>query len=372
MKKLLFILLSILLFASCEKEEQQLNNTLKGAPVFTTSFEEYVFDDKTKTYVDENVKLLWHKDDELSVFTSTLNQKYLFAGETGDNSGTFSQVSTGGQFGTGNEIFRNYAVYPYSSSIKLSNSEVFTVILPEVQAYAVNSFGRDANTMVAATSGLNDYFLPFKNVGGYLILKLYAEDVTVKSIYLAGNNGEKLSGKATITAEYGSFPVVEMAETATETVKIDCGSQGVKLSTSKDEPTQFWFVIPPTTFEEGFTVTITDINDCTMTKRASKSFVIERNTVNSMSAIEVATESVPSNQIWYTTTDEEIVDLGTEDGFGASIESNVYEYGKGVITFSGSISAIPEGAFAGCESLQTITIPEEVTSINSFAFKDCI
>ena len=370
MKRVFYILFAALVFAGCEKVEQKLKDVLKGAPVFTTSFEEYAFDEKTKTYVDENLKLLWHESDELSIFTSTLNQKYLFDGATGDNSGTFSMASTGGQFGTGNEISRNYAVYPYSSSVKLSNEEVLSVTLPAVQEYAANSFGKGANTMVAVTSGLDDYFLPFKNVGGYLILKLYAEDVTVRTIYLKGNNGEKLSGNASIIAEYGKSPVVQMAETATETVEIDCGSEGIKLSTSQDEPTQFWFVIPPTTFENGFTVNITDVNGYSMTKSASRSFNIERNAVNSMSAIEVATESVPSNQIWYTTTDGEVIELGS-DGFGASATSNVYEFGKGVITFGSSVTSIPESAFEDCTTLETVTIPQGIAEIESYAFKDC-
>ena len=157
MKKLFCILTALLVFASCNKEEQLLEKMNFEAPVFTSSFEDYDLEGKTKTYVDGNVRLLWHEADELSVFTTTLNQKYIFDGETGENSGTFTKVSSE-QFGTGNDIDRNYAVYPYISTNKLSNSEVLTVTLPATQDYAVNSFGRGANTMVAVTSGLNDYF----------------------------------------------------------------------------------------------------------------------------------------------------------------------------------------------------------------------
>ena len=370
MKNLVYTLLALLILAGCNKEEQPLKEIQKGAPVFTSSFEEYDLDEKTKTYVDANVKLLWHEADEISIFTTTKMFKYLFDGKTGDNNGAFNRVGPNDQFVTGNSISANYAVYPYSSENAMSNDEVISLTLPATQQYAQNSFGRGANTMVAVTSGLNDYFLPFKNIGGYLLLKLYAEDVTVKSIYLTGNNGEKLAGDATVTAQYGKSPVIEMAGTATETIALDCG-EGVKLGTSKEDPTLFWFVVPPTTFAKGITVIITDINGCTMTKSSTKVLPIERNQVNTMQAVEVATESVPSNQIWYTTTDEEVVELGNTEGFGASLTSNVYEYGKGVLSFSSSITAIPEGAFEDCAALSSVTIPQGVTDINNYAFKNC-
>ena len=82
MKNFLNILFALLVIASCTKEEKLFNKVQEEAPVFTSSFEEYNIDNKTKTYIDENVKLLWHQADELSIFRSTLNQKYLFDGET--------------------------------------------------------------------------------------------------------------------------------------------------------------------------------------------------------------------------------------------------------------------------------------------------
>ena len=371
MRKLFCILTALLVFASCNKEEQLLEKMNFEAPVFTSSFEDYDLEGKTKTYVDGNVRLLWHEADELSVFTTTLNQKYIFDGETGENSGTFTKVSSE-QFGTGNDIDRNYAVYPYISTNKLSNSEVLTVTLPATQDYAVNSFGRGANTMVAVTSGLNDYFLPFKNVGGYLVIKLYGDDVTVSSVELKGNNGEKLSGKAEVVAKYGQSPAVEMAETATEVVTIDCGEEGVKLGATQETPTQFWFVVPPTVFEKGFTVTITDAVGGVMEQTTSRKYGIERNTVSSMSAFEVETNdrfvAVPTNEIWYTSTDGEIVEPKNTEGFGANIVSNTYENGKGVIKFDGEVTSVGDEAFMDCDNLKSINLPESITSIIAWAF----
>lgn len=281
-------ILGIFLTTGCEKSEQ-LQQLSKDAPVFTSSFEDYEFSGKTKTYVDNNVKLLWHKDDELSIFAgNSLNTKYKFDGETGSNSGNFSIVQIPPQFGTGNTVSANYAVYPYSSYTKLSNDEKLQITFPSEQNYAENSFGKGANPMVAVTSGTNDYFLPFKNVGGYIVLKLYGEQITVKSIELKGNNDEKISGAASVVAEYGKAPQVAMAEENTsETITLNCGEDGVLLSDSGNEPTTFWIVVPPVTFENGFTVTITDMSGCSITKKTENKVVIERNVVSSMEAVNV-------------------------------------------------------------------------------------
>ena len=135
----------------------------------------------------------------------------------------------------------------------ISQSGVITATLPAEQSYAENSFGQGDNAMVAVTKNTDDTFLKFKNVGGYLELWLYGEDVTVKSITLTGNNEEKLSGTATITSTYGSEPTISMANNATPTITLNCG-EGVKIGTSAETATAFWLVVPPTTFESGFTI----------------------------------------------------------------------------------------------------------------------
>ncbi len=78
-----------------------------------------------------------------------------------------------------------------------------------------------------------------------------------------------------------------------------------------------------------------------------------------------------SNEIWYTTTDGNIVypKLGA---LGSHIISNTYSNGKGVIIVEGdNIEKIGNGAFYECDSLTSITIPDSVTSIGDSAFEDC-
>lgn len=363
-----FSLLCILaLLVGCYNTDEQLINEQipSDGRIFTASFEQ----NDTRTYVEEGNLLRWNAGDQITIFDSnTLNQQYRFDGETGDNGGTFSKVSN--SFGTGNDLNCHYAVYPYNKDIKITETGVITANLPAEQSYAENSFGLGANTMVAVTKDVDDTFLKFRNVGGYLKLQLYGDNVTVKSITLTGNNNEKIAGKATITPAYEQAPTLAMSDDATTSITLDCGD-GVKIGSTEETATAFWIVVPPTTFEEGLTITVTEIDGESFTKSTSNAVVVERNIIKPMAAFEVEIEKIPNNQIWYTSSDGNVVTPNSQATFGVNIESNVYINGKGIITFDGDVTTIGHSAFAGCSNLTSVTLPNSVTKIADVAFLDC-
>ena len=90
--------------------------------------------------------------------------------------------------------------------------------------------------------------------------------------------------------------------------------------------------------------------------------------------------TIANNQIWYTSTDGEIVEpySGGDNNyadafttFGVNIVSNTYVDGKGVIEFDGDVTVIGQSAFYNCSSLTSVTIPDSVTTIGWGAFYDC-
>jgi hypothetical protein len=287
MKKKLFLQSFICLLAvSCTVRELDV---VAPAPTKEEA-EDIVFyadlassDPDTKVYLDEHIKILWDEEDLISIFNmSTLNQKFMFDGETGENSGTFHWVEDD-YFGAGNDLDYICAIYPYQESATISNDGVLTLTLPAEQTYREDSFGKGANTMVSVTEG---HHLKFKNVGGYLALKFYGENVSVASITLAGNNGEPLAGEATMTPVLGENPDIVMAPTAGKVITLKFDTP-LALNADAENATIFWMVVPPTDFTQGFTLTVTDTNGDVFIKETGLHLNITRNGVLRIKAIEV-------------------------------------------------------------------------------------
>ena len=117
MKRYIYTLLTLALIAiGCQQgsnEELYVVEQSKG-PQFHASF-----GDDTRIFINEDHKLRWHSGDQISLFVgSTVNKQYQFDGETGDSSGTFSDISSSVS-GGGTAVACNYAVYPYNPTINL-------------------------------------------------------------------------------------------------------------------------------------------------------------------------------------------------------------------------------------------------------------
>ena len=282
MKKGLFLpLMTCLLAVSCSIHELDLTEVPSEDVIFYASLESYSEPD-TRVYVDPKVKMLWDAEDQVSIFNkSTQNQQFEFTGKTGDNAGGFKEVMTPPGPATGISFI--CAVYPYNSSTKINKEGVMTLTLPKEQAYRDGTFGVGANTMVSSTE---DNMLKFKNVGEYLVLKFYGEGVSVSSIKLEGNNRERLSGNATLTPAVGEFPIITISPTAETSVTLNC-EDPVALSAEKEKASQFWLVIPPTDFTQGFTLTVTDPSGREFVMKTSAKLSVLRNGVLRIAPIEV-------------------------------------------------------------------------------------
>lgn len=278
--------LGLSMIAGCTNKEIDNDDTVASI-VFKASFED--MDPESRTFLDDDMRLCWNYDDRLSLFVgNTVNQQFSFQGEDGDRSGSFQKIQDG-SFISGNAIPNNVAVYPYLPNTKISEYGALTVTLPETQTYSQNSFGRGSNVMVAVTQNTSDNFLAFKNVGGYLRFRLYG-DAKITSMALKGNCAEKIAGQASVEAAYGQAPVVTMGESAKTSVTLDCGD-GVQLTSGESNAVDFWFVLPPVEFTQGFTLTLCSNDGKEYELRTSGSVSIQRNKVSSMKAAKADAES---------------------------------------------------------------------------------
>ena len=370
------ILATIIAFVGCSQYSEKLDIIISTPTNNPNEFYATIPECDTRTYVEDNKYLRWNAGDEITVFAgNSYNSHWQFAGEDGANSGKFNVVEEGGFVtGTPLDLTANYAIYPYNENISISEAGVVSLTLPAVQEYNhtyANSFGAGANTMMAVTKNTSDNFLSFKNLCGYLKLKFYGENVTVKSVTVKGNNGEKIAGSATVTMAYGGEPTITMADDATDTITIDCG-EGVALSNDAANPTTFWVVIPEITFEGGITITVTDINDQTFSKKTSNTVPIENNLIQPMAMLAVEyEETIPNNEIWYTSSDGNIITPYATDVFGANIISNTIKNGKGVILFDANVTSIGDWAFNSCHNLTSIILPNSIITIGYSPFQQC-
>ena len=369
------LLASLILMTSCTADNDSEVAIAPSVKQFFASIEA----SSTRTYADEDGNLLWNANDMITAFYGdTYPRKFKFMGTDGKNYGQFDEIDAPTGSYTANSLTANYAIYPYHEATEISNSGVISYVIPATQSYKENSFGLGANVMVAVTKNIDDNFLAFKNLGGYFEFSLYG-NTTVKSIEFKGNNDEELAGAVNITASNQSVPTFEFVGETTKTLTLDCGENGVELSKDENNPTKFWFVVPAIEYTKGITITITDVDGGTMEKTTKNSITVNRSSVKPLRAFLVETTSAntpPNNQIWYTSSNSKVV---TPDSHGfsgansseAEITSNIYDNGKGIITFSQDVYSTAIKTFANCSTLKRVILPESITWISPMTFYKC-
>lgn len=371
MKKVISLLAVSLLLVSCQEKIDvvEINND-----IYTASVEEFS-DASTKTALS-SLNVVWSENDAIAIFDqyTTASKYQVSESSVGTTKGRFSPISIQNE-GNVSGYDNNIAVYPYEEDLVCNVSEVdgnqalsYTVsdvAIPTTQTYVENSFANGTYLMAAVTSTAADKMLAFKNVCGVIKLQLKG-DCSIKSIKLEGNSSEKLAGQGSLTVYVdGSAPVLSLNNEAQTHVTLDCGT-GVELD--ENETTDFYLTVPPTPFSNGFTVTITDINDNKKVISTDKPNAVNRSrilvmppvTVNAITIIEYSGSPkiyVNPEAAWEKTFTHEYDPLTS----------------RGRLVFDGKITYIPSMAFhdqSGEESrfIPSLYIPEGITSIRSGAF----
>ena len=137
------------------------------------------------------------------------------------------------------------------------------------------------------------------------------------------------------------------------------------------EEAQDWITIAPAS--RGLSTYSTTLNIAENNSGKERSCVVK---VTSQGDNELSAEyTIIQNQrgyyLYYTSNDGEIVTPYYSSSFDATIVSNTYIDGVGVIDFNVPITSIGEDAFRNCNSLTSVTIPDSVTTIGGYAFYSC-
>ena len=155
MKKVVIALALAAVLAGCQKPE--VEGPVESNDVFSASVEEFAA--QTKTALAPGNYVVWSAGDRLAIFQgSAIADEYkLVEGSEGLNGGSFQWVAkdnvVNDNFNAGTELPCNVAFYPYSQGMLLAGDmedggkKTFTLtnrVLPEVQTYVANSFGKGA------------------------------------------------------------------------------------------------------------------------------------------------------------------------------------------------------------------------------------
>ena len=388
MKRALFLLAAIVLLAGCT----EFNDVDKpnyggdqGEDILTSIYAGFA-DEDSRTYVENDVDVLWQNGDALSLFYSqSRNLKFVYNGESGERMAKFDFVNGTGVVNDNSLAqLKAHAIYPYNANAtteydEATNSFNISTVLPTTQSYAPNSFGCGANVMVAASDDYNELenrSLYFRNVCGHFTVKLYGEGVKVRTIKLTSRGVEKLAGNAIIQTYCDQAPVVTMADDASTSVTLDCGAEGVALGADKENATEFWFALPPTAFKQGLKIEITSTEGVVCIKETTKQIDVERNKIQPMAAFKFE-QSIPSdNALWYTLASGSTSKFDWGQGqslFNVNVASYYYDdvNERFVVWFAHPLTTIKDDAFKDVADLKTITLPRQVTHIGNNAFRNC-
>ncbi len=175
-----------------------------------------------------------------------------------------------------NEYFAHY-----SSAWYYYQEDGVIFELPTVQRYRENSFDAFTNQMIAYGTSTDLYFY---NAASILKLGITGNGESIKSVTVASNNGEPMSGYYLVPfgdfenlKEYKGFENDSLYTKRTY-VQLNIYDE-VKLSGT---PQYVYFVVPPQTYEGGFTVAVEDAEGRICHQSTSKSITTKRSDILQM------------------------------------------------------------------------------------------
>lgn len=242
--------------------------------------------------------VLWSDTDKIAVYPddATSPSTFRLTGGAGTAKATFR----------GDVYGNSYTAFYPESMLASRRGNLLIINIPEEQTYVPGTFATDAYPMAAYSKSKE---LHFKNLCSVMHIALSGTAMVDKIIFRA-NGSLKASGAATVDMSNPDAPVVTMDPYANDYVTLNIPG-GVQLSASED--TDFYVVLPPQDYSEGFTVEIYS-GDKYYEKSHKKDFTMVRSKMHT-AKLSGYTGPINANRwLTFTSEGETTVGLVNESG----------------------------------------------------------
>ena len=268
-KDILLFLAGCLLFLSCTERESSSSGDV------TDDFLVRMEQPSGRVSLDENMHMTWGVFDRYSLFSPFWHTCYrnVESGDFGYSAILAKDERNGSSYEeeTGIDLCAYYLVYPFSEENKVEADGTLRVPF-------------NGTVMVGATRNLDDREFFLKSACGYLRVPVSGAGRITK-VTFEGHSGEILRGSAVIRASYEDDPLVTMLQEpgGLRYVSLDYSENPVDLFSMTEQV--FTFTLPPTSFQKGFTVSITNSDGKVQYFSTQESRTLSRNAWNQMEAL---------------------------------------------------------------------------------------
>ena len=338
---------------------------------------------------EKPVAINWTPGDKIKVFSDGQAAEFTSINETPTRVARFrGYVSFVTGADDGAEIAYVWGLYPYREDAVytepetgVSRTAVITTTLPAAQTGKAGTFDDGYALTIGRSESLS---IPFKTV--YTLMRFTVSRDDIKSVSFKGNNSEAIAGRVSIGMDDTATPVAPIVRSIVEpeteiTLRMADGS-------CFEKGKFYYIVLLPTTFNDGFTFTVTRSDGMVGDFSINGNVTLSRNKFSGVSNLDTRVSSWTvakpgSNEIWYTTTDGKALVLsgispaptrGNVSRDASSILENIAPEdndGIGILRFASAVSTIDPGTFANLTTLSSVTLPETLETIGNEAFSGC-
>ena len=341
--------LAALMVASCQKEEV--------GRILTATIEQYEHNAKadSKAYINDDYYACWENNDKVNINGIQCTIRFENGSQGAANT---AKIDGSEDFGEEDNLL---AFYPASQVTNLSAAGGI-VTLPHTQTYEERNGRQIINNPMAAYCLAGSDELKFRNLAALLKVTITApatDDLSVKTIYVKGEEDQMLWGTSRLTLDYQHQPMLEKMTNGSASVALSFGDHPAAIGAGSSK--SFYIVVPAGSDFFNFTIQVlTDQKAYWKTSKVNQT--LPRNHIGAIAYNPSDADNVSA-----------ILYKGSIDGFkadafgGAQVLSN----DNGILLFDRPITSIGLMAFAFCSGLTSITLPETLTEIGGGAFGFC-